>query len=835
MGFSINIPTPKITIPKVNIGNKIANAGIWAANQLTGAGIPTIEQSENAINRTMDGIGAELDRLTHLAKLAKASVYSDISKIPIPYGVTRAEGRVKYRNYSGTKDEYLHLCIEFGEGEVGGIDEIYFDEELAFNAAGTLQARFKDDASNPYAWVTKHYGTVPQTADAGLMAEFGTDYPSTRRFTGTAYIYLKLQYDQNIYTRVPHITANIRGRKVYDPRNGTTAYSANAALAINDYLQFPRGGKGLPSSMVNADYIKSAADVCDQQVEEFQGSGTTIAKFEANGLVDTSKTMFQNIQDLLTACRGWLPFIQGEYRLIIEKDEEPVFDFDSSNVMEGTLTVSGGSKEDMLNRVKVKFSNRITDSGTGAISWQPGLAVEDSSVFRADDNGVVLESEIEMPFEISPYRAHYRGETVLKRSRQPLAASFVASPEAIVCTPGDVVTYTKDSLGWEKKKFRIHKMMHPADSLGLVAVVLKEHEPTVYDHTVPVEITTPPDTTIHSMFSVPAPTGLTLLADNSVHQTGPDGTVIHRIKATWTAPADAFVVDYDFEYKVSGGAEDWTRTRIPKTTEHYIKGVKGEQNYDVRVRAVNSIGVVSPYVTKTNWPVNKKTTTPSAPSSLSAAAVFGGIRLKWINPTEIDFSYIKIYRHTSDSLSSATMIADVRGNVFIDKYANPGNTYYYWIVAINTSDSASAFHPALNGVTCVSDDIQKKIKSYNAGPVTIAYSAPGMLLNQIQLPAVPTKYEWQCKVKNTSTSAVNYNIVIETRSLIGGSWTYWAVKTYNFTVAALTEDHKYGYVNNRSPYMWNSYHNIKAYTTTVGATLELSEIFFEVWGEEIPF
>jgi hypothetical protein len=52
-----------------------------------------------------------------------------------------------------------------------------------------------------------------------------------------AYLYIRMKYDQSAYPNgIPLFTAVVRGKRVFDPRSSTTAWSDNAALCIRDYL-----------------------------------------------------------------------------------------------------------------------------------------------------------------------------------------------------------------------------------------------------------------------------------------------------------------------------------------------------------------------------------------------------------------------------------------------------------------------------------------------------------------------------------------------------------------------------------------------------------------------
>ena len=39
---------------------------------------------------------------------------------------------------------------------------------------------------------------------------------------------------------------------------------------------------------------------------------------DTNAVIDTSRKVIDNVRDILRGCRGYLPYVQGKYRLVIE-------------------------------------------------------------------------------------------------------------------------------------------------------------------------------------------------------------------------------------------------------------------------------------------------------------------------------------------------------------------------------------------------------------------------------------------------------------------------------------------------------------------------------------
>jgi hypothetical protein len=93
---------------------------------------------------------------------------------------------------------------------------------------------------------------------------------------------------------------------------------------------------------------------------------------------------------------------------------------------------------------------------------------------------------------------------------------------------------------------------------------------------------------------------------------------------------------------------------------------------------------------------------PPAPTNLQASGAFRNIILTWNLKIYNGHSAVQVWRHTSDVISSATMVAQVSG--FTGVYADPvgsGKTFYYWVRAINNNDVTGPYNSSsgVQGVT----------------------------------------------------------------------------------------------------------------------------------------
>ena len=252
------------------------------------------------------------------AKGILANKESNIDFIPVVYGTRRVGGTRVFISSKdapgGDENEYLYIAFVVSEGEVSSITDIHFDDVPS-----------SDPRFNGLYEYNVHLGGEDQTADSLLQEAPG--WTSSHRLRGVAYIALKLKYDQDGWQGVPDITCLVQGKKLYDPRTQTTSFSNNPVLCLYDYLTNERYGVGLPISEIDGESFYIAHNKLDQRVTYY--TGATGKVMTTNAVINTGSKLLDNTKELLSGCRGIMPYIQGRYKLKIE-DAGNDFDIVSS-------------------------------------------------------------------------------------------------------------------------------------------------------------------------------------------------------------------------------------------------------------------------------------------------------------------------------------------------------------------------------------------------------------------------------------------------------------------------------------------------------------------------
>ncbi len=499
---------------------------------------------------------------------------SNIDPLPVIYGSRRVGGTRVLCEVSGASNEYLNLVIEQCEGEISAINTVYLDD------TPSTDARFSGLVT-----IEKYLGTDTQAASAALMAELPGKWTAAHQGKGVAYLYVRLKYDQSAFTSLPTITCDIDGKLVYDTRDGLTKFSTNPALCIRDYLTNTRYGRGISTALLDDASFSAAANHCDTLVS-IPGGGTQ-KLYECTGVVNVDDTVYANMQRLLTSCRGMLVFSGGKYKLVIDKAETPAFTFDEDNIT-GAWQIVPVSKRDKFNRISASFFNPDRN-------WQPDIAIQKSAAMLAEDNNLLLEKKLDLPFTADLYRAQHIIQQELKQSRIGLTVQFTALQEGLRCEVGDVVYITHETPGWVSKPFRVLNI--DIKDNDEVALVVREYDASVYTLDALEAKPTAPATSLPDIFTVGTPGNLRVT--ESKYQTTGSAGVKARATVEWDAPADRFVLHYELEYRQQGAAA-WIEVFDIRGTRLDLDDITPAV-YEFRVKCTNVAGVpgaYSPVLTK---------------------------------------------------------------------------------------------------------------------------------------------------------------------------------------------------------------------------------------------
>ena len=573
---------------------------------------------------------------------------SNDANIPVIYGTRLVGGTRVFMETSGTDNTYLYMAIVLGEGEINDITSIKIDDktvtwsgDLADNTQRTVGSGdgnfYKDSAS--LITVEPHYGTDGQSASTLLSTL--SSWGSTHKLSGLCYIALRFTWNQDAFQGIPRVQAIVQGRKVvaYNASSEaqTAAHSDNPAWCLLDYLTNARYGKGLAIGDIDIPSFYTASGVCDTDVTAY--GSTTIDVLDCNAVLDTSKKIIENVRELLSGCRGYLPFAGGKYKLVIETTGSASITLTEDDII-GGYSLQSEDKNSKYNRVIVSFVNPDRNYQVDEVQFPE---VDDSGYTSADqhatmktaDGGFLLEGRFDMKTITSPYQALEMAEVILRRSRDALKLDINCSGDAYDLAIGDIVAITHASIGFSAKNMRVVGISFNEDyTIGLSLI---EHQDAHYTWATKTQVAATPTTTLPNPFVIQPPASVTL--DDELIEYN-DGTVIVALNVTIGASTDKFVDYYQVEYKLSTDS-DYIIYAQGSGLNHRVLNVIDQKIYNVRVKAVNALGVSSTYVSATRTIIGA-IEPPSDVEDFSCNILGQEAHLSWTQIPDLDLAYYQI-------------------------------------------------------------------------------------------------------------------------------------------------------------------------------------------------
>lgn len=560
---------------------------------------------------------------------------------PVIYGQAVVGGPIIYAQLTNN-NQYMHVIIALAGHEVDSIPTIYFNDEaltLDINGNCTAPSKFAN-----LVRVLYKLGATNQTAQANLVSESGGKWTNDHKLSNVAYLYVRLTFSTTAFPNgVPTITAKVNGKKVYDPRTLTTAYSNNAALVILDYLMDTTYGFGATASEINMDSFISAANVCDTQVPLIGGT-TTEAKYTANGVASSERSRKEIMADILSACGGSLYYSSGFWNLKVGSYSVPVKTITDDDMRGPINLVTRHSKRDNFNSVKGVFVDPNS-------KWQPtDYPSITSATFLSEDNGVDSILDLGLPYTTSSSMAQRLAKIALYKHRQQQTLSLQCKLTVYSIQVGDTIMLTNSRYGFVSKPFEVVNYSfvvtgeQDAPMLG-IDLELREISAAVYDWNAE-ERSIINDNTSLTDYSVIAPAGISV--SDELRTINQDVVTALIIDLTNT---DAFTSEYEVSFKKSADT-NWTSAGRSSNSRFEVLKVDDGVNYDVRAQIISSLGVRSDYSYYLNYNVVGKTANPSDVSNLQINVAGGFALLTWEAIPDLDLSHY-IIRHAQESSGAA--------------------------------------------------------------------------------------------------------------------------------------------------------------------------------------
>jgi len=648
----------------------------------------------------------------------------------IIYGKARVGGTILKMSTSGTKNNKLHLAIALAGHEVESLEGVYFNDTLLTTSTATVggktyfkvtNAEFKNtdnehEIDSNGTLVQFSFNDGSQTVVDPLAAQnLSSRYPSTAKFQGIAYVYMEIIYDPEKMPNIPAIHFLVKGKKVYDPRTSSTAWSDNPALIIRDYLKDTVYGLKAVDDEVNdttgAGGFAAAANTCEQQVTLADGSSTE-DRYTLNGFINASGRGDGILEGFLSSCAGKLTYTSGKFNLFVGASQTPTLTINDSDVLQAQQLSTKTGNGDLYNGVKAIF----VDSTENYIGTEAPVLLNTTFLNEDTPSGEATANykkvmETQLPFTVTHTMAQRIQKIQLLRQREAATLSVLTTLDFMKLQPADWVQVNNERFGFEDKIFEVLSVtMEFGENDGAIfaatRLTLQEVSASVYSYASNEYETpqTPASAPEGGDLSVGSPTAGSLTQRTRTE--GPTAKI--DIIVPWTNAVETALQGTEIQYKESGASTYDTVTSAGRgSTEIAIPNVQVGKTYDVRARHYSWDNVFGSFVSFSSITIAEPDTI-SAPSSVSATTdkpYF--VSLAWTNPTNENFRAVEVHYSTSSGFtpSSGTLLNTYYGEPAKAKLVNLGiaqglsydTNYYFKIRSVNVYGSASSYTSQVTG------------------------------------------------------------------------------------------------------------------------------------------
>ena len=578
------------------------------------------------------------------------------------YGQVKAAGNIVFIDVTDD-NKYLHIVMAVASHEV---------EKMAYSAVSASSRRvfLNDEAVQLYPYGNdsngvsryrvltgtyfdnkdgkgsvvrfKFYDGTQTHADADLVAESAA-WTADHILNGIAYVYARFEFHQDSFpTGIPNISVLVRGKKLYDPETGTTAFSTNPALVLRDYLSSDFGFESLTADFDDTSFI-TAKNVCEEPTAELAGSKP---RYTLNGVIDTGGKKNEVITNILTSMMGDLIRTNGKWYVNAGEYRAPTITLDEDDCRGAIEVITKTSRRDRFNAVRGTY---LSPSNNYKLADYPEVA---STQFALED-GEVIPTQLDLPFTTTSAEAQRLGKIHLLSSRQEIVVRYPAKLTAFRVQAGDTISITNEDFGWSSKAFRVQSwsivfvQSGAAPTIG-IDLLLRETASNTYDWNAPTEeiaVDPAPNTNLPSPFKV-GNVGLVVSDKLSIL----NGTATAVLVANVTGGGE-FAETFQVESKRSDETE-YTIVGTGKGNLFERVNVEDGVTYDVRAFAINALGVRSQNFTVASHQVVGKTARPADVSGFRINIVGAEAHLDWEPVSDLDLSHYQI-RHTKQIVGAS--------------------------------------------------------------------------------------------------------------------------------------------------------------------------------------
>lgn len=434
------------------------------------------------------------------------------NKLPVIYGSAYLGGTITDLSISSDNQQIyyvLSICevtstnsgqtpdtITFGDIYYGG-------KRVVFQSNGYTVAKLVDESTGAEdtsvngrieIFLYRNGSNTPTNSSQSAISVMQTagltyTWDSSKLMSNCAFAIIHLSYSQS---------AGIRG--IEQTKFEITNSRRNTGDCIYDYLINTRYGCSIPSSQIDITSLAALTTYSNQSFSytDANGNPATQARFKFDGVLDTTRTVMENLQDMASCCDCLIKYteITGLWGVVVQSPSYSVaMNINDSNMI-SAIQITPLDIASSYNVVECKFPDLSNQGAFNSTTFN--LSTLDPALLYP--NEPVNKVSLGLPLTGNSVTAQYLATRLLKSGREDLQVQVSVNFVGIQLDAGDIVTVTNSNYGWIDKLFRINKVIQAFNDDGSISVQLNmsEYNPVVYDDASITEFEPAPNTGIGS-------------------------------------------------------------------------------------------------------------------------------------------------------------------------------------------------------------------------------------------------------------------------------------------------------------------------------------------------
>ncbi|WP_294327033.1 hypothetical protein [uncultured Sphingomonas sp.] len=426
-----------------------------------------------------------------------------------PLGSTALPVDVRYEEWSGKDQEYCDWIVEHASCAIDGVEEIWFDTELAWTAGAGAIGKYRG------------YFSVPNLILEGTTANaftFGAGKwnAATARLVGCAYARWRFKVTGNskkvespFASGLPsRITIIGRGAKLYDPRRDSTVpggsgpmratdqttwrFTADDGVVIGDNLPLQilrvvlgwrirnpvtgemllATGSGVPPRRLRLPSWITSANIADELVN--RSAGGQEPRYHGAAVVSEGDDTKQTLDMLCAGCCGRFRDTQGKLALDIAHNDLAAIATDEGLLDDDVIGGFTWDPDPGFDGIPNVIRGQYVDATTGSL-YQ---LLDYPEVRIASPDGVDRVRTVDLGAVESPSQAQRIVKQILQRALFNRKFSAPFDIRAWKYPVGAVLPFTFAALGFVRVAFRVEAQELGQD--GVCNMTLSFEHPAIY-------------------------------------------------------------------------------------------------------------------------------------------------------------------------------------------------------------------------------------------------------------------------------------------------------------------------------------------------------------------